>query len=632
LRLAVVGTAGHIDHGKTALVRRLTGVDTDRLPEEKKRGISIDLGFAPLVTPAGARVGIVDVPGHERFVKNMLAGVGGVDLVLLVIAADEGVMPQTREHFAIVKLLGVERGVIALTKRDLVEDDWLAEVTRDVRALVAGSFLEQAPIVPFSATTGAGTPELLAAIDAQLSATGARHEGDAMRLPIDRVFTVEGFGTVVTGTLWRGHVRTGDVLELLPQGREVRVRRVQVHGETVDEALAGQRTALALHGVERDDVARGDWLCAPGSLRPSRVLDVRFELLDDYPREWKPDTRVRFHLGASEIIGRLLLLGPSATAGLRAGESTLAQVRLEQPTAAARGDRFVVRSYSPSRTVGGGTVIEPVAERRRRSDVAGLDSLEVHESGSLESRVVEKLSGLTRPATTEQLATELGEGAAVVLAALEALVRRGSVVAPAPGRWLSDTRWGDAREQVLHAVREYAEKNPARYGIMKGELKAGLKTTLDAAIFDLAFAALVTDSEIEQTGERVRPGGMPWEPPAAAMAALQKLEALLEADGFQVPENATWQKTLGAGASDAAGLGFFLGRLVRVNAELTYTATQMARLEKLLSGWFDGGHAALTVADFRGITGASRKFGVPLLEHSDRMGWTVRVGDERRKG
>jgi selenocysteine-specific elongation factor len=206
------------------------------------------------------------------------------------------------------------------------------------------------------------------------------------------------------------------------------------------------------------------------------------------------------------------------------------------------------------------------------------------------------------------------------------------VVAPAPGRWLSDTRWGDAREQVLHAVREYAEKNPARYGIMKGELKAGLKTTLDAAIFDLAFAALVTDSEIEQTGERVRPGGMPWEPPAAAMAALQKLEALLEADGFQVPENATWQKTLGAGASDAAGLGFFLGRLVRVNAELTYTATQMARLEKLLSGWFDGGHAALTVADFRGITGASRKFGVPLLEHSDRMGWTVRVGDERRKG
>jgi selenocysteine-specific elongation factor len=629
LRLAVIGTAGHIDHGKTALVRRLTGVDTDRLPEEKKRGISIDLGFAPLVTPGGAHVGIVDVPGHERFVKNMLAGVGGVDLVLLVIAADEGVMPQTREHFSIVKLLGVERGVIALTKRDLVDDDWLALVTRDVRALVLGSFLESAPIVPFSAVTGAGTPELLAAIDAQLALTGAHHTGDPMRLPVDRVFTVEGFGTVVTGTLWRGTVRTGDILELLPRGAQVRVRRVQVHGETVEEALAGQRTALALHGVERDDVARGDWLCAPGSLRSSRVLDVRFELLGDYPREWKPDTRVRFHLGASEIIGRLLLLGAGS---LASGDSSLAQVRLEQPTVAARGDRFVVRSYSPSRTVGGGTVIEPVAERRRRSDVAGLDSLEVHESGSLESRLMEKLSGLAKPATTEQLATEVGESVAGVLAALEALVRRGSAVSPAPGRWLSDSRWGDAREQLLHAVRDYAEKNPARYGVMKGELKAGLKTSLDAGLFDQAFAALIAEGEIEQTGERVRPGGMPWEPPAAAMAALEKLEGMLEADGFQVPENAAWQKTLGAGAADASGLGFFLGRLVRVNAELTYTAAQLARLQGLVSEWFEGGHASMTVADFRGITGASRKFGVPLLEYCDRVGWTVRVGDERRRG
>jgi selenocysteine-specific elongation factor len=400
----------------------------------------------------------------------------------------------------------------------------------------------------------------------------------------------------------------------------------------VEEALAGQRTALALHGVERDDVARGDWLCAPGSLRSSRVLDVRFELLGDYPREWKPDTRVRFHLGASEIIGRLLLLGPSATSGLKAGDTALAQVRLEQPTVAARGDRFVVRSYSPSRTVGGGTVIEPVAERRRRSDVAGLDSLEVHESGSLESRLMEKLSGLSKPATTEQLATEVGESVAGVLAALEALVRRGSAVSPAPGRWLSDSRWGDAREQLLHAVRDYAEKNPARYGVMKGELKAGLKTSIDAGLFDQAFAALIAEGEIEQTGERVRPGGMPWEPPAAAMAALEKLEGMLEADGFQVPENAAWQKTLGAGASDAAGLGFFLGRLVRVNAELTYTAAQLARLQRLVSEWFEGGHASMTVADFRGITGASRKFGVPLLEYCDRVGWTVRVGDERRKG
>src|ERR1041385_6082478 len=346
LRLAVIGTAGHIDHGKTALVRRLTGVDTDRLPEEKKRGISIDLGFAPLATPAGVRVGIVDVPGHERFVKNMLAGVGGVDLVLLVIAADEGVMPQTREHLAIVKLLGVERGVVALTKRDLVDDAWLAEIERDVRALLAGSKFAAAPIVPVSSTTGSGVADLLAAIDRELAAVSDRLVREPARLPIDRVFTVEGFGTVVTGTLWRGGVKTGDTLSLLPQGRDVRVRRVQVHGETVEVALAGQRTALALHGVEREEVTRGDWLVEPGSLRASSVIDVRFELLADYPREWKADARVRFHLGASEIIGRLFLLGAAANGTLRAGESALAQVRLEQPAVAARGDRFVVRSYS----------------------------------------------------------------------------------------------------------------------------------------------------------------------------------------------------------------------------------------------------------------------------------------------
>jgi selenocysteine-specific elongation factor len=245
---------------------------------------------------------------------------------------------------------------------------------------------------------------------------------------------------------------------------------------------------------------------------------------------------------------------------------------------------------------------------------------------------LEKLSGWAKTPSTEQLATEVGESVPLVLAAMEALVRRGSAVAPAPGKWLSDSRWGDAREQVLHAVREYAEKNPARYGVMKGELKAGLKSSLDAGLFDLAFAALIADRELEQTGERVRPGGMPWEPPAAAVAALEKLEGMLEADGFQVPENATWQKTLGAGATDASGLGFFLSRLVRVNAELTYTSRQMSKLQSLVAGWFDGGHASLTVADFRGITGASRKYSVPLLEHGDRVGWTVRVGDERRRG
>jgi len=532
-RLAIVGTAGHIDHGKTALVRRLTGVDTDRLPEEKKRGISIDLGFAPLVTPAGVRVGLVDVPGHERFVKNMLAGVGGIDLVLLVIAADEGVMPQTREHLAIVRLLGVKRGVVVLTKRDLVDAEWCALVARDVRALLAGSTLAEAPLVEFSATTGAGQAQLLAAMDEALASLPARAAAEPARLPVDRVFTVEGFGTVVTGTLWRGSIRTGDAMQLVPGGRDVRVRRVQVHGETVEAAHAGQRTAVALHGVDKTQVERGDTLVAPGSLRESRILDVRFELLEDVPREWKVDQRVRFHLGASEIIGRLVLF---ADAPLHAGQSALGQLRLEKAAVAARGDRFVIRTYSPSRTVGGGSVIEPVAERRRRA-AAGLEQMEVHESGSLAARLIEKLAGLTKIASTEQLAQAVGESVAQVAGTLAKLANEGSVAAPADGRWVGDDRWSGARARIEHAVREYADAHPARYGIGKGELKSALKGTLDGGVFDATFASLVADATLEQKGERGGQDACRRDNPSVVA------ESKLEADADQARRHRPWELT-----------------------------------------------------------------------------------------
>lgn len=627
-RLAIVGTAGHIDHGKTALVRRLTGIDTDRLPEEKRRGISIDLGFAPLTTPAGIRVGIVDVPGHERFVKNMLAGVGGIDLVLLVVAADEGVMPQTREHFAIVQLLGVPRGIVVLTKRDLVEGDWVEMVKRDVGTLLQGTALAGSPMIEFSAVTGAGTPELLAEMDRQLAGVAGRSLSEPARLPVDRVFTVEGFGTVVTGTLWRGAIRTGETLELLPTGRSARVRRVQVHGETVDEAHAGQRTAVALHGVERDQVVRGDWLCAPGALRASSVIDVRFELLPDYPREWPSQARVRFHLGASELLGRLVMLEEGK---LKAGGSALAQLRLERPTVAARGDRFVIRSYSPSRTVGGGTVIEPVAEKRNRR-AGGLESLAVFETGSLEARLIERLGSETKPAAVAVLAQAMGESEAAVTAALERIAGSGQAVATTPGRWLGMKRWNEARDLIAATVREYAEKNPARFGIPKGELKSGLKMKLDAALHDAVFESMATNGAFEIRLDRVRAGDSPWEPPAAQAAALAKLEAELEATGYSVPEVLTWQAKLGAAqGAEVLGLGLFLGRLVRISQEFAYTARQMEELRGKLAQWFEK-NAALNVAGFKEMTGVSRKHAVPLLEHTDRIGWTVRVGDERKRG
>jgi selenocysteine-specific elongation factor len=625
-RLAVVGTAGHIDHGKTAMVRRLTGVDTDRLPEEKRRGISIDLGFAPLETPAGVLVGLVDVPGHERFVKNMLSGVGGIDLVLLVIAADEGVMPQTREHLAIVELLDIRRGIVVLTKRDLAEPDWIELVKRDVRSLLAGGPLAEAPIVEFSAVTGAGQPELLAELDRQLDGLPGRSVEDPARLPIDRVFTVEGFGTVVTGTLWRGRLKTGDAVELMPSGRATRVRRVQVHGVTVDSALAGQRTALALHGVEREQVSRGEWVIAPGSLRPSATLDVRFELLDDVPRAWARNVRVRFHLGASEIIGRLVLLDADQ---LEPGGTALAQLRLEHPTVAVRGDRFVIRSYSPSRTIGGGTVIEPVAGKRRRG--AGLEQLAVFESGSLEDRLLQRLAGEAKMQPTAALAQAVSEPEANAVAALARLLEAGLVERPVAGRWLSLERWGAARAAIEHDVAAFAERYPARYGIPKGELKSGLKSALDAALFDATFDSLVRDGALEARAERVRPAGSPWEPPAETLQALERLEAELEAAGFGVPEAAQWSAKLGASAGEVAGLGYFLGRLVRVSQDLTLTAQQIDELRRRIAAHF-ANRPSLTVADFKDLAGVSRKWGVPLLEHSDRVGWTARVGDERRKG
>ncbi len=644
-RLAVIGTAGHIDHGKTALVRRLTGIDTDRLPEEKKRGISIDLGFAPLTTPGGIRVGIVDVPGHERFVKNMLAGVGGIDLVLLVIAADESVMPQTREHFAIVKLLGITRGIVVLTKCDLVEPDWIAEVKRDVAALVAGSALEAAPIVEFSAVTGRGAPELLAEVDIQLAGLANRSAAEAARLPVDRVFSVEGFGTVVTGTLWRGVVRTGDVLALLPGGRETRVRRVQVHGATVDEARAGQRTALAIHGVERDQVERGDWLVTSESLRPSNILDVRFELLGDLARPWPSNQRVRFHLGASEIIGRLILLegDEEQIAGssdgevaaqtrlvLRPGESALAQLRLEKPTVAARGDRFVIRAYSPSRTIGGGAVIEPVAARRRRHS-GGIEQLAVHESGSLEARILERLEHETKPAATAHLAQQLSEREPDVLAALQGLLEHDEVVSPVAGRWFGVTRWRATRDAIERDVAAYAEKFPARYGIAKGDLKSAMRATTEAALFDPAFESLVADGTFDLRSERVRMAGESWEPPAATMKALTAVEAELEAAGLSVPDNAAWQAKLGATAGEVMTLGVFLGRLVRVTQEFTYTSAQLERLREKLAAHFAEA-PTLSVAAFKELAAVSRKHAVPLLEHGDRVGWTVRAGDERKRG
>jgi selenocysteine-specific elongation factor len=361
----VLGTAGHIDHGKSTLVKALTGTDPDRLAEEQRRGITIELGFARLDLPSGRTLGIVDVPGHERFVRQMVAGATGIDMVLLVVAADDGVMPQTREHLAVVDLLGIGRGVVAITKADLADADWLALVADEVRGLLAETPLADAPIVPVSARTGEGLPALLEALDEVAGGTTSRRLGAAARLPVDRVFTIGGAGTVVTGTLWSGRVKRDDQLEVLPGGVVARVRSVQVHGEPVDEAVAGQRVAVNVAGVEREDIERGDVLAAPGSLTVTDRFDARFVYLGGLDgKPFASGARVHVHHGTREVLGRVLLMDEAEE--IAAGESAWAQVRLEEPLAPRYEDRFIVRSYSPVYTIGGGVVLDVMPPRRTR--------------------------------------------------------------------------------------------------------------------------------------------------------------------------------------------------------------------------------------------------------------------------
>ncbi|MGH7377367.1 MAG: selenocysteine-specific translation elongation factor, partial [Candidatus Methylomirabilales bacterium] len=366
----IVGTAGHIDHGKTSLVKALTGIDTDRLKEEKERGISIELGFAHLTLPGGLRLGIVDVPGHERFVKTMLAGVGGIDLVILVIAADEGIMPQTREHLHICRLLHIPRGLVALTKRDLVDPDWLEMVAEETRTFLKGTFLEGAPILPVSATTGAGLEELKTALAALAAEAEPKRVDGIFRLPIDRVFTMKGFGTVVTGTLLAGSLKVADEVVVLPEGARSRVRRLQVHGEAVEQAFAGQRTAVNLPGIEVSGIARGSLLCLPGTFRPASAMDATLTLLADAPRALKNRGRVRFHLGTSEVLARVVFLDREE---LEPGQSAYVHLRLESRGAALPQDRFVIRSYSPAVTIGGGIILDPAPPERRRKRHEILD-------------------------------------------------------------------------------------------------------------------------------------------------------------------------------------------------------------------------------------------------------------------
>jgi selenocysteine-specific elongation factor len=569
------------------------------------------------------------VPGHERFVKNMLAGATGIDLVLLVVAADEGVMPQTREHLAIVELLGVDRGVVALTKADLVDPDTLGAAREEIASLLAATPLRDAPVVAVSSVTGEGVQELLGAIDRAAGAARARDASGPVRLPVDRVFSLLGIGTVVTGTLWSGTVRVGDALEVLPRGAPVRVRQIQVHDESVAQAVAGQRTALALHGAAREEIARGDWVATPGAFRPTAILDVRLRLLAGAERALESRARIRIHLGASETLGRAVLFHDGS---LPPGGNCRAQLRLEVPVVAMRGDRIVVRSYSPQVTIGGARVIDPFAPKRARRLAADERRLDALESGTAEAQIVAlatdaKLAGLLE----EDAALRLGLPAAEIRAARERAA--GDLVRLRDGRLLSFGAWKEALARVEAEVRRYAETHPLREGVPKGELKSLLQDALGAPTFDAALEHLATSGGVLLRGDRV---GLPEAVPALSpsqAADLERIERGLLAQGFAVPEASGLARGTADPAQGQELLRYLVdsGRAVKVTSELLYPRALWDEVEKRVRAHL-GRHPALSMAEFKDLLQISRKYAVPVLEHLDRTGLTRRQGDIRVPG
>ena len=621
MRSAILGTGGHIDHGKTALVRALTGVDTDRLPEERRRGISIDLGFTHLDLE-DARVGVVDVPGHEDFIRNMLAGTTGVDALLLVVAADEGVMPQTREHVAIAELLGVERAVVALTKLDLVDDDWLALAREDVADLLADTPFATAPILPCSAVTGEGVERVRAAILDALPAARRRPD-DLFRMPVDRAFTVRGTGTVVTGTVWSGALRREEMVRLLPGPLQARVRGLQVHGEDTDVVAPGQRAAVALAAIEVETAPRGTTLVTDAAWAPASIVTARLRVL---PRSsWQIETRqrLRVHLGTAEVMARAVLLDAVV---LQPGDEGWAQLRLEEPLVARAGDRLVVRSYSPVTTIGGGVVAEPLARKRRRigpETRAWLEARVGGEPGPAVEALLDEAEGMGVEVGRLPLTIGASPGAVADALADPRLVTIG-------GRVFRAEAVERTRGRILELVDRYHERWPLRPGPELEELRRSAGDHVASDVVDQAFARALADGELQvQEGRAARAGFAPRLSHEQARLRDRILETLDNA-GLAPPDIDTLQDTVGnhSDVGDVLRLLLAEGRLVRLAPDVLITAEVLDSLIRDVQERL-GGRSGLGPADFRSVLPVSRKHLIPILEHLDRLGITDRRGEGR---
>ncbi len=632
MKHVVIGTAGHIDHGKSSLVRALTGIDPDRLKEEKERGITIDLGFAHLKSENGLSLGFVDVPGHERFVKNMLAGVGGIDLVMLVVAADESVMPQTREHFAICRLLRIPRGLIVMTKCDLVASDLREIAALETKELVLGSFLEDAPVVEVSTRTGEGIDELKTVLVKLARSAPSRPAGGRFRLPVDRVFSMKGFGTVVTGTIASGSVGEDDEVEILPRRHPVRVRGIQVHGDKETGAAAGQRAALNLQGIEVSDVARGDALVERGWFRPTLMLDCDLEVLDSSPIPVKDLTRGHLHLGTAQVLARVRVLGGAKA--IPAGERGVAQLRLEAPIVAARGDRFILRRYSPLETIAGGVVLDAYPEKHSVSSartVERIEALRGADAISVASRIIDEsgASGVSEIDLGRRVALGASELEDVLGSLLKggraALVSRSPRILVAPG--LVD----DIGKKLDAALRAFQKKNPLLGGMPKSELREKAGSGAPSDVFDLILAKLVEkktlrvakdlvstfDHRIHMSEDESRARDLLVERYQKAGVRPQSLEEVASEAKLDVKLLERVQRVL---LKD--------GTLVQISDGMVFHKDSLSRLKESVRS-VKSTRERIDVAFFKEMAGVTRKHAIPLLEWLDRERVTQRSGNDR---
>lgn len=632
MKQIILGTAGHIDHGKTSLIKAVTGINTDRLKEEQLRGITIELGFASLDLPNGNHIGIVDVPGHEKFVKNMVAGATGIDIVAMVIAADEGVMPQTKEHLEICSLLGIQYGFVVLTKIDLVDQEWLELVKEDIKDFLQGTFLEGTPLIHVSSATGQGIAEFISTLDNISSSVPEHISSGLFRLPADRVFTMKGFGTVITGTLVSGKVNVGDNIMIYPSCITSKVRGLQVHNAAVNSAEAGMRTAINFQGLEKSSINRGDVVSTPGALKPSYMVDISLTFLDSNKRPLKNRTRVRFHTGTSEILGNVVLL---ENAELAPGEQTVAQLRLDSPVTTVKDDRFVIRSYSPIRTIGGGHIINPIPGKHKGLKPEAVAALKKFVEQSADEIISYHLNaagyhGLSH--SDLKIMTNLPEKQ--LNSTLADLLSKKIIILVDKEKktYIHNNIAEKIQQKMTKTLASFHEINPLKTGMSKQELRSKLSYIPDSKSFNLILNQMIKNEAIESDEDIVKLASHSISLADDQAENKEKILDLYRNAGLSPPYFKEIPKILDIEAARAKDVLMILvneGLIIKTKEDLYFANDVLMKLRERLVEFLET-NGEITTPQFKDMTGVSRKYVIPLIEYFDSKNLTIRIGDIRK--